>query len=150
MFILKLSWCLSRPTYNLQEGHGYRADFYGSQEISQIVCIFFFLIRGIQFSSIFTKQFLKVKSQEQQNWVIRNLWTDRLDQCYQQKEILKVVMNTLWFYFIFNYLQFDLFEFKWLIWKDPDAGKNWRREENGMTEDEMVWWHHRLNGYEFK
>ena len=40
--------------------------------------------------------------------MIRNLWTDRLDQCYQQKEILKVVMNTLWFYFIFNYLQFDL------------------------------------------
>ena len=64
--------------------------------------------------------------------MIRNLWTDRLDQCYQQKEILKVVMNTLWFYFIFNYLQFDLFEFKWLIWKDPDAGKNWRQEENGM------------------
>ena len=64
--------------------------------------------------------------------MIRNLWTDRLDQCYQQKEILKVVMNTLWFYFIFNCLQFDLFEFKWLIWKDPDAGKYWRQEENGM------------------
>ena len=47
-------------------------------------------------------------------------------------------MNTLWFYFIFNYLQFDLFEFKWLIWKDPDAGKNWRWEENGMTEDEWL------------
>ena len=37
----------------------------------------------------------------------------------------------------------------WLIWKDPDAGKNWRREEKGMTEDEMVGWHHRLNGHEF-
>jgi len=31
----------------------------------------------------------------------------------------------------------------WLIWKDPDAGKVWRREEKGMTEDEMVRWHHR-------
>ena len=31
---------------------------------------------------------------------------------------------------------------KWLIWKDPDAGKDWRWEEKGMTEDEMVGWHH--------
>jgi len=37
----------------------------------------------------------------------------------------------------------------WLIWKDLDAGKNWRQEEEGMTEDEMVGWHHRLNGHEF-
>ena len=37
----------------------------------------------------------------------------------------------------------------WLIWKDPDAGKEWR-EEKGMTEDEMVGWHHRLNGHEFE
>ena len=34
---------------------------------------------------------------------------------------------------------------KWQIWKDPDAGKDWRREEKGMTEDEMVGWHHWLN-----
>ena len=37
----------------------------------------------------------------------------------------------------------------WLIGKDPDAGKDWRRGEKGMTEDEMVGWHHRLNGHEF-
>ena len=37
----------------------------------------------------------------------------------------------------------------WLIWKDPDAGKDWRWEEKGMTEDEMVGWHHWLNGHEF-
>ena len=34
----------------------------------------------------------------------------------------------------------------WLIWKDPDAGKDWRQEEKGTTEDEMVGWHHQLNG----
>ena len=34
----------------------------------------------------------------------------------------------------------------WLIWKDPDAGKDWRREEKGMTEDEMVG----LDGHEFE
>ena len=38
----------------------------------------------------------------------------------------------------------------WLIWKDPDAGKDWGQEEKGMTEDEMVGWHHRLNGHEFE
>ena len=38
----------------------------------------------------------------------------------------------------------------WLIWKDSDAGKDWRQEEKGMTEDEMVGWHHQLNGREFE
>ena len=38
----------------------------------------------------------------------------------------------------------------WLIWKDPDAGKDWRQEEKGTTEDEMVGWHHWLNGHEFE
>ena len=36
-----------------------------------------------------------------------------------------------------------------LIWKDPDAGKDWRQEK-GTTEDKMVGWHHRLNGHEFE
>ena len=34
--------------------------------------------------------------------------------------------------------------------KDPDAGKDWRQEEKGTTQDEMVGWHHRLNGREFE
>ena len=38
----------------------------------------------------------------------------------------------------------------WLIWKAPDAGKDWRWEEKGMTEDEMVGWHHWLDGHEFE
>ena len=33
----------------------------------------------------------------------------------------------------------------WLIWKDPDAGKDWGQEEKGMTEDEMAGWHHHLD-----
>ena len=37
----------------------------------------------------------------------------------------------------------------WLIWKDPNAGKDLGQEEKGMTEDEMVGWHHRLKGHEF-
>ena len=38
----------------------------------------------------------------------------------------------------------------WVIWKDPDVGKDCRQEEKGMTEDEMAGWHHRLNGHEFE
>ena len=38
----------------------------------------------------------------------------------------------------------------WFIWKDPDAGKEWKWEEKGTTEDEMVGWHHQLNGHEFE
>ena len=37
----------------------------------------------------------------------------------------------------------------WLIWKDPDAGKDWSWEEEGMTEDEMVGWHHQLDSHGF-
>ena len=38
----------------------------------------------------------------------------------------------------------------WLIGKDPDAAKDWRREEKVKTENEMAGWHHRLNGLEFE
>ena len=38
---------------------------------------------------------------------------------------------------------------EWLTGKDLDAGKDWRQEEKGKTEDEMIGWHHRLNGHEF-
>ena len=38
----------------------------------------------------------------------------------------------------------------WLLWNDPDARKDWRREEKGTTEDEMVGMYHWLNGHEFE
>ena len=38
----------------------------------------------------------------------------------------------------------------WLIWKDPDAEKDRGQEEKETTEDEMVGWHHQLNGHEFE
>ena len=38
----------------------------------------------------------------------------------------------------------------WPIGKDPDAGKDWRQKEKGTTEDEIVEWHHQLDGYEFE
>ena len=41
-------------------------------------------------------------------------------------------------------------ELKRYIGKDPDAGRDWGQEEKGMTEDEMVGWHHQLDGHEFE
>ena len=41
-------------------------------------------------------------------------------------------------------------EKNWFIGKDPDAGKDWKQEEKGTTEDETVGWHYRLNGHEFE
>ena len=41
-------------------------------------------------------------------------------------------------------------EKNWLIGKHPNSGKDWSREEKGMTEDEVAGWHHRLNGDEFE
>ena len=38
----------------------------------------------------------------------------------------------------------------WLVGKDPGGGKDWRQEEKGTTEDEMIEWHHWLNGHEFE
>ena len=38
----------------------------------------------------------------------------------------------------------------WLTGKDPDAGKDWRKEEKGTTQDEMIGWYHRLDGHEFE
>ena len=38
----------------------------------------------------------------------------------------------------------------WLIGKDPDAGKDWGQDEKGMTEDEMVGWHHQIDGHVFE
>ena len=38
----------------------------------------------------------------------------------------------------------------WHIWEDPDTGTDWRREEKGTTKDEIVGWHHQLNGREFE
>ena len=50
------------------------------------------------------------------------------------------------FFMILNNL---LNKYSWLIWKDPDAGKDWGQEQKGMTEDEIVGWHHQLNGHGF-
>ena len=87
-------------------------------------------------------------------WCWRRLlgvpWTARRSNRFILKEIspeysleglmLKVTLPILWPPDAKN----------WLIWKDPDAGKDWTLEGNGPTGGEMVGWHHRLNGHEFE
>ena len=53
------------------------------------------------------------------------------------------------FFFFFS-SSFELIGLSQLIGNDPDAGKDRKQEEKGVTEDEMVGWHHRLNGHEFE
>ena len=54
--------------------------------------------------------------------------------------MLKLKLPVLW----------PLYGKNWLIWKDLDAGNDWRWAEKGTTEDEMARWHHQLNGHEFE
>ena len=72
-------------------------------------------------------------------WLLRVLWTAKRSNQSILKEISPETL-VLWTPDAKN----------WLTGKDPDAGKDWRQEEKGMTEDEMVGWHHWLNGHEFE
>ena len=62
--------------------------------------------------------------------------------------ILKYVMNIKFWYFETPTVWAPDSK-SWLLWKDPDAGKDWGQEEKGMTEDKMVGWHHWFNGHGF-
>ena len=99
-----------------------------------------------------------------ENWVLKNwcYWTVMLEKTLESpmdwKEIKPVNAegNQSW---IFNGrtdaeaetpVLWPTDEKNWLLGKDPDAGKDWRWEEKGTTEDEMAGWHHQLSGHEFE
>ena len=94
----------------------------------------------------------RIDSLEQWCWrrVLRVPWTAGRSNQSILKEIspeyslqglmLKLKLPVLWAPHVKN----------WFMWKAPDAGKDWRQEEKGMTEDEVVRWHHRLDGHEFE
>ena len=98
-----------------------------------------------------------------QNWVPKNwcFWTVVLEKtlespldCKENKlSILKEISPEYSLEGLMLKLELQYFwppdAKNWFIWKDPDAGKDWRWEDKGTTEDEMVGWHHRLNRYEF-
>ena len=98
-----------------------------------------------------------------ESWAPKNwcLWTVVLEKILESpsdcKEIQPVYPkgNQSWIFIGRTYVEAETPIFwppdskSWLIWKDPDAGKDWRWEEKGATEDEMAGWHHRLNGHGF-
>ena len=88
-------------------------------------------------------------------FLVQNLFSSRVRSIKEMREELKPCVHVFW-----GKTQTDaetevpilwpLDVKNWLIGKDPDAGKDWRQEEKGMTEDEMVGWHHWFNVYEFE
>ena len=97
-----------------------------------------------------------------ESWVLKNwcFWTvlleKTLESALDSKEIQPVnpKENQSWVFFRKAEAEALILwppdEKDWLIGKDPYSGKDWRQEEKGMTEDEMVGWHHWLNGHEFE
>ena len=94
-----------------------------------------------------------------ESWVIMKAECQRIDGFelwYWRSKEIKLVNpeeNQPWI-FIGLMLKLELQTWppdtrNWLTGKDPDAGKDWRWEEKGLTEDEMVGWHHWLSGHEF-
>ena len=99
-----------------------------------------------------------------ESWVLKNwcFWTVVLEKILESPLICKKIKpvnpkgNQAWIFIRRTDVEAEtpilwLPDVKnWFIWKDPDAGKDWRWEEKGMTEDEMVGGHHRLVGHEFE
>ena len=99
-----------------------------------------------------------------ESWVPKNwcFWTVVLEKTLESpldyKEIKPANLkgNQLWIFVRRTDAEAEapilwpLDEKSWLIGKDPDAGKDWRQEEKGVTEIETVGWHHRLNGHQFE
>ena len=97
-----------------------------------------------------------------ETWVLKNwsFWTVVLDKTFENpldyKEIQPVhpKADQSWVFIGRTHVEAETLilwphDVKgWLIWKDPDAGKDWGQEK-GTTEDEMVGWHHQLNGHGF-
>ena len=96
-----------------------------------------------------------------ESWVLKNgcFWTVVLEKTFEClldfKEIKPVSPkgNQPWIFIGTTGAEAPIFwppdSKNWLFGKDPDVGKDWRQKEKGMTEHEMVRWHHWLNGHEF-
>ena len=99
-----------------------------------------------------------------ESWAPKNwcLWTVELDKTLESpldcKEIQPVYpkVNQFWIFIGRTDAEAETSILwppdvkSWLIWKDSDAGKDWGQEEKGTTEDEMVGWHHWLDGHGFE
>ena len=99
-----------------------------------------------------------------ESWAPKNLcfWTVALEKTLESPLDFKVIqpvhpkVNQLWVFIGRTDTEAETTIYwppdakNWLIGKESDAGKDWRREEKGTTEDELVGWHHQLNGHGFE
>ena len=92
-----------------------------------------------------------------ESWVPKNwcFWTVVLEKTLEKpldsKEIQQVHPKGIQSWIFIGRTDVEADDGKsWLIWEDPDAGKDWRQEEKGTRKHEIVGWHHQLNGHEFE
>ena len=100
-----------------------------------------------------------IENWEPKNWCFRTVVLEKsLESPLDCKEIQPVHPkgNQSWVFIgrtdaeVETPIRWPLDAKNWLIGKDPDARKNWRQKEKRVTKDEMVGWHHQLNGHEFE
>ena len=120
--------------------------------------------QGYGFSSSHVWMWVHVWMDSKESWALKNwcCWTVVLEKTLESpldcKEIQSVhpIGNQSWIFIGRTDAEAETPILwppdmkNWLIWKDPDTGKDWWQEEKGMTEDEMAGWHHRLSGHEFE
>ena len=120
--------------------------------------LFFFFNWNIVKAMVFPVVIYRCVSWVPKNWWLQNVLEKTLENPLDCLEIKPVSSkeNQSWFFIGRTDTEAEapvlwpLDEKNQLIWKDPDAGKDWGQEEEGTTEDEMIGWHHGLNGHEFE
>ena len=121
--------CLSSQSYGFSSGHVWMWELdYNESWTSKNWCFWTVVLEKTLESPLGCKEIKPVHPKGNQSWI------------FIGKTDAEAETPILW----------PLDVTKWLIWKDPDAGKDWRQEKKGTTEDEMVGWHHQLNGHEFE
>ena len=152
-------------------GHDWATDTFTFQHLTKIICSTreisrkqFFHYTNVN-TNLFLCVFKTLYSILQRFWIIgETIWISKRDSLHSHSTNIHSWKSVRWFHGIVrSWIFIGRTDAKaetpilwppdaknWLIWKNSDAGKDWRWEEKGTTEDEMVGWHHWLNGHEFE
>ena len=141
--------CYDQPRQHIKKQRHYFTNKGPSSQSS--VCLFPVVIYRCESSTIKKAELRRIHGFELWCWrrLLRVLWTARISKESYLKEI-HPEYSLKGLYWSWNSNIWPPDAQNWLIWKDPDAGKDRRWEVKGTTEDEMVGWHHWLNGREFE
>ena len=121
--------CPSSQGYGFSRGHVWMRELDGEESWApKSWCFWTVVLEKTLESPLDYKEIQPVNSKRNQSWI----FFGRTDAEAEAPILWPPVVNN------------------WLIRKNPEAGKDWRHEEKGMTEDEMAEWHHWLSGYELE